>query len=238
MVPGTPFKSHLGLLLLVTTAAQQAVAADGRASLLPATSFLSPVVKYHGLARRRLMRFGFLVRPQLNSGTLGGRVMLLWETIKAEFAWEGSWRDICVPDVDLDGWQAAVRALEASGRAGTLSFGENAPPTSVDVLRLFASQDRATALWSIEVEGVVLACHFFAQTEIEFDLDPREVTGQPKLDALLEFMKTLSSATGRFALMTPENMHSVPFLRVSPTGSVEYINSGGFFEELAGGQRK
>jgi hypothetical protein len=34
----------------------------------------SPVVKYHGLARRYLMPLGFLMRPLLNGGTLGRRV--------------------------------------------------------------------------------------------------------------------------------------------------------------------
>ena len=36
------------------------------------TASFSPVVKYHGLARRYLLGLGFLMRPQLNSGTLGG----------------------------------------------------------------------------------------------------------------------------------------------------------------------
>ena len=34
---------------------------------------LSPVVKYHGLARRHPPPHGFLMRPQLNADTLGGR---------------------------------------------------------------------------------------------------------------------------------------------------------------------
>jgi hypothetical protein len=50
--------------------AQQAVEADGRASWLASTSCLSPVVKYHGLARRQLRARGFLMRPQRNGGTL------------------------------------------------------------------------------------------------------------------------------------------------------------------------
>ena len=37
------------------------------------TASLSPVVKYHGLARSHLMPLGFLMRPLLNGGTLGGR---------------------------------------------------------------------------------------------------------------------------------------------------------------------
>jgi ornithine cyclodeaminase/alanine dehydrogenase-like protein (mu-crystallin family) len=53
-------------------AAQQAVE-DSRPHLVVSiTASLSPVVKYHGLARRHLTTPGFLMRPQLNSGTLGG----------------------------------------------------------------------------------------------------------------------------------------------------------------------
>ena len=40
------------------------------------TASLSPVVKYHGLARRLLMPAGLLMRPLLNGGTLGGRERL------------------------------------------------------------------------------------------------------------------------------------------------------------------
>ena len=34
---------------------------------------LSPVVKYRGLGHRDLLPRDFLMRPQLNGGTLGGR---------------------------------------------------------------------------------------------------------------------------------------------------------------------
>jgi len=50
---------------------QQAVEADRRVWWLTALSGLSPVVMYHGLARRFLSARGFLMLPQLNSGTLG-----------------------------------------------------------------------------------------------------------------------------------------------------------------------
>jgi hypothetical protein len=44
--------------------------ADGRTSSPPAPSCLSPVVKYHGLARRYVLPPRFLMRPLLNGGTL------------------------------------------------------------------------------------------------------------------------------------------------------------------------
>jgi hypothetical protein len=51
------------------------------------------------------------------------------------------------------------------------------------------------------------SCHFFDPSEIEFDLDPREVHGQAEIDGLLGVMQVLAAATGKLALMTPENMH-------------------------------
>jgi hypothetical protein len=54
-------------------AQQQAVEADGRNASRPATSLLSPVVKYHGLGPCHPHRRGFWVRPLLNGGTLAGR---------------------------------------------------------------------------------------------------------------------------------------------------------------------
>ena len=158
--------------------------------------------------------------------------MLLWETIKAEFAWEGSWRDICVPDVDIGGWRAAMRALEVHGHTGELHVGDATPSKLGDISTLFRA-DGPRASWSTEVGGVVLCCRFFDPSQVEFDLDPREVKGQAEVDGLLSFMRILAAATGKLALMTPENMHDVPFIRVLPSGVVEYLGSGGFFEERA-----
>jgi hypothetical protein len=59
---------------------------------------LSPVVKYHGLARRYLLPLGFLMRPQLNGGTLGRpqRVseFLLFEIVLEAFATIGLARPV------------------------------------------------------------------------------------------------------------------------------------------------
>jgi len=58
---------------LISPAAQQAVESDGRTSARPATDCLAPVVDYHGRARCHRTARAFLMRPQLNSSTLGGR---------------------------------------------------------------------------------------------------------------------------------------------------------------------
>jgi hypothetical protein len=65
-------RQKVGLLTrpdLTASAAQQAVEARLRLVASITTAF-SPVVKYHGLARRYPSRRGFLMRPLLNGGTL------------------------------------------------------------------------------------------------------------------------------------------------------------------------
>jgi hypothetical protein len=162
--------------------------------------------------------------------------MIAWETVRSEFAWEGSWRDICIPGVDIKEWQAVMNALRAGGLSGELTVNGATSAMPDDISTLFRLADGVTALWSSSLAGVVLFCHFFDRSEIEFDLDPREVKGQAEIDGLLGFMRTLAKATGKVVLMTPENMHDVPFVRVTPSGAAEYISSGGFFEKLARGR--
>ena len=60
-----------------------------------------------------------------------------------------------------------------------------------------------------------------------------QVAGQIELDRLIAFMRALADVLDKVVLMTPENMHDAQFIRVSPSGGVEYISSEGFFEEMA-----
>lgn len=154
-----------------------------------------------------------------------------WETVRAEFAWDGSWRDIYVRDVDLPTWRTAVEALIRAGWRGEFTLDGVARELPNALGEVFREDRAAAARWSVRVAGATLNCHFFDPAEIEFDLDPREVAGQEQLDGLVAFMRTLASATHKTARMTPENMPEVPFLEVAPSGATEYVSSGGFFED-------
>ncbi|MFZ5893858.1 MAG: hypothetical protein ACOY0T_22545 [Myxococcota bacterium] len=163
--------------------------------------------------------------------------MIPWDDVSDEFAWEGSWRDICLQETSISDWRAVWRVLRSGGLELTYAVDDvkTAPPENVD--EVFAQPREHTFLAAIVVAGVHLNCHFFSELEIEFDLDPREITHQVQLDAVIAFMATLASATGRIALMTPENTHDAPFLRVAPSGVTEYISTSGFFRELAAQER-
>jgi len=157
--------------------------------------------------------------------------MLLWESVKDEFVWEGSWRDICVPDASLDTWRAVVDA--ARDCESRFEAGDGGPKFPTEIAAVFDHASGSRPLWCISAGRVRLHCHFFDLSEIEFDFDPRQVTGQLELDAVLRFMGVVARSSGRCALMTPENMHDAPFIRVAPPGEAEYISSEGFFRQMA-----
>jgi hypothetical protein len=69
---------------------------------------------------------------------------------------------------------------------------------------------------SVNVSGALLNCHFFGCEVIEFDLDPREVTGPAQLEGLSGFMALLTRATGKPAVMTMENIREAVILRFLP----------------------
>ena len=159
--------------------------------------------------------------------------MLSWDGVKAEFAWEGSWRDICVLETSIDEWQATLDMLRA--RKFNLAFTINGAVAELpqDIGEAFEKARDAALCLSVFTRGVCLNCHFFDLSEIEFDLDPREILGQLEFDAVVEFMQEVAAATDKFVLMTPENTHDAPFVRVAPSRTTEYISSEGFFEGLA-----
>ncbi len=152
-----------------------------------------------------------------------------WDIVAQEFAFDGSWRDIYVFDTDLQAWQhvldrlrqAPYELLYQSAGAST-----DMPTAATDA---FPAEGEDTRMLSVYFAGVQANCHFFTRDEIEFDIDPREVQGQSQLDALLAFMHLLCDATGRDAVLTPENCPEIAVFRARPHQSaVEYLEFGGW----------
>lgn len=159
--------------------------------------------------------------------------MLSWDTVQAEFTWEGSWRDIYVRSTELSDWQRVVRSILDSGMRSTFSVNGEYASFPTEAAEVLAQGRQAAVVWSIFVNEIMVNCHFFDVSEIEFDLDPREVADQASFDAVIEFMKMVASSTGKHAVMTPENTPEEPIITVDPFGGVEYRSTAGFFTELA-----
>ena len=83
-------------------------------------------------------------------------------------------------------------------------------------------EDRA--LLQFHVGDTALACHFFDESEIEFDFYPNDITTEEQLAPVLSFLSDIGSVTGKTAILTPENVHDAVIFQFSPdSGVVHYV---------------
>lgn len=139
-----------------------------------------------------------------------------WEKIAPAFEADGALRDIYILETSLADWQAVLDGIRASQPAFKFEDAYSDGTFPVLAERLFAPDREVSPLLSLFIEGMQVNCHFFDADEIEFDLDPSEVTGQTGLDGLLAFMRLLSNATGKAAILTDENDRTNPIFRIVP----------------------
>jgi len=66
------------------------------------------------------------------------------------------------------------------------------------------------------VDHVRVNCHFFGPGQIEFDIDPREITDPAAFTLLLNFMVDVGAAVEKEVRLTPENAPDHVLLRYNP----------------------
>src|ERR1700755_1575313 len=100
-----------------------------------------------------------------------------WQDYKKAFEFDGSWRYIYITETELKDWKTVLEFLAEGRYPVRYLVNEVETPLNTNAWQLFQDkkESKMPLLW-IDVSGVMLACHFFDQNEIEFDLDPREVT--------------------------------------------------------------
>ena len=148
-----------------------------------------------------------------------------WSAVAHEFDWDGSLRDLYVHNTSTIDWQVVLDAIRT--RYPPLTFLAHGLPSELPEIaaEVFPLSAQGTPpVLGFSVGGVHVACHFFTPDEIEFDIDPREVTGPDQLRAILAFLETLSKLTGKPAVLTPENVSDEPIFRADPiSGDAQYV---------------
>jgi hypothetical protein len=148
---------------------------------------------------------------------------IAWETVRDEFAFDGSWRDIYILGTTIADWQGILDAIRSASYRLTYFHADRPtelPMNATDAFPLPGQCDRHLSVWFADV---LANCHFFTVEEIEFDIDPREVKGQHELNAMFGFMRCLAQATEKEVVLTPENAPEIVIFRVSPgKPAIEY----------------
>src|SRR4051794_4079137 len=114
-----------------------------------------------------------------------------WNLIARDFEPDGSLRDIYVFKATMSDWQHVVEVLREWSPAPTFTIGGESQDLPERVEDIFSAGRQHGALLCTKVGGVLVNCHFFVESEIEFDLDPREITSATQIEAIVRFMTRL-----------------------------------------------
>lgn len=145
-----------------------------------------------------------------------------WEVLKrGVYREDGSLRDVYVlgtTRADWHRWIAFVNARypvrwHADGRH------EDVPGDAIeaDFFAQYweAGADRLATTVRVLVGPVQVNCHFFVETEIENDVDPREVRTPADHAGILAYLVDLSTALGKEVILTEENAEQEVWFRVN-----------------------
>ena len=136
--------------------------------------------------------------------------MIDWYACKPDFCCDGSVRDIYVFNTTEHDYDLFLDALEQwEYRLEFTINGEKALlPNSAR--RMFDMQPAAAPLLELHAGAVRVRCHFFCRSEMELDLDPRDIQSQSDLNGLTNFMVRLGKILDKNVYLSPENAAETP----------------------------
>jgi hypothetical protein len=136
-----------------------------------------------------------------------------WEDYGDEFDFDGSWRDIYVLGTSVPDWQAMVEFLSSGVYEYSFSLDGETANLPACINDLFDIEWASSGRLEVRVGSVWLNCHFFTESEIEFDLDPRDVKSSDEAEQVFDFMVQLGHLLSKEVILTPENCPQIPLFK-------------------------
>ncbi|WP_280403718.1 hypothetical protein [Nocardia brasiliensis] len=144
---------------------------------------------------------------------------LLWSEVESFFDPDamGALPDCSVADTTVEDWQALFDLVRSRGWVWEFSVGGVARrlPTAAEVL--WRPTDAEYALLRVRPDPAVRAVFRLASaTDIDFDVDLRELHDQAGVDALCGFLRAIGRRLGKPVTMSPEGDFDHPVLGFDP----------------------
>ena len=148
-----------------------------------------------------------------------------WQDYKTAFEWDGSWRDIYVLDTNINDWQRLLDFLRESSYV-TIYHGLTGPELPETMQEIFEIQKTSFSSMSIDIGQIRVNCHFFLESEIEFDIDPRDIDSEEKLTKIFDFMQRIGNLLNKEVILTEENSEDEIWFKFVPgSEAVQFISS-------------
>ncbi|WP_328387369.1 hypothetical protein [Nocardia sp. NBC_00416] len=144
---------------------------------------------------------------------------LLWSEVENFFDPDlmGALPDVCVSGTSVEDWQAVFDLVRSKGWAWEYSEGdvEQRLPSAVEVLSRPADSEMVRLrVWP--VPDVLVIFWPLSTTEIDFDVDLRQLQGQAGVDTLCGFLCTVGRWLGKPVSMSAEGDYGYPMMGFDP----------------------
>lgn len=151
-----------------------------------------------------------------------------WEDIKWIFTPDGSLRDIYVQDVSISEWEQLIDFLNENYQLKYGITGEERNKSKIDkqdVVDYLTDETgeiycRSTA---VDLGGIQAICHFFLLEQIEFDIDPREVSSVEDFEKVEKFMQSISWKLGQQVTLTDEDTPEFPYIKIDVARNINKV---------------
>jgi hypothetical protein len=140
-----------------------------------------------------------------------------WSDCMWIFEPDGSLRDLYFLNTDIKDWQRLIEFLRGSDYFCAFTINDKIVSLPIDVGSILEERDESPPSLHVDPESLNLHCHFFCTEEIEFDLDPSEVSDAKAFEKLVGFMIDIGDVLAKDVILTGENMQSNVLLRYDAT---------------------
>lgn len=131
-----------------------------------------------------------------------------WAALKNKIYFEdGSLRDIYVYQTTIEDWRKWVALVNERYTVEFYDAKTDVTKYQIDfnTIEQFWSEDREVITATIKLGVVQIKCYFFTDSEIENDIDPREVKSLHDHNNLVNYLRDISDCLGKDIFVTGEN---------------------------------
>jgi hypothetical protein len=135
-----------------------------------------------------------------------------WQDVKGDFEPDGAWRDVYVLGTDETDWWLFLEFVSEQRFKAQLTDGDG---QVVPMPATFKAARDARGLLKFFIGDIQCNCHFFVPSDIEFDLDPRDVSSEAAFNGLMRVLTQLQKRIGKELIVTHESAVGTAFVRIS-----------------------
>ncbi|PIB35722.1 hypothetical protein BFP72_10115 [Reichenbachiella sp. 5M10] len=143
------------------------------------------------------------------------------KTIAELLTLNGALRDIFILGSTLDDWNNVLHGLKNSDYG--LDFLIDSEPAELphNAEEIFKIENSKTL--RVRQDNIFFNSYFFVDSEIDFDIDPRDFVAFEQGEDLVNFMRFLSNLTNKPCILTPELDQEYILMKILPNSSKIHV---------------